>query len=292
MLAPTHRKGSPPSQAGACSREAEAATWAVDPIPQGVLMSAREKAEQFAALHVRGRPLVLCNAWDAGSARAVADAGASAIATSSWSVAAAQGYADGEKLPLDVALQVYERIAMATRLPLTVDFESGYATEPERVAEHLGGLLDIGVAGINFEDRAAAGGLHAIAQQQARLRAIRARADAAGLPLFVNARTDLFLQSPAAEHAGLLPAAIERAAAYAEAGASGFFVPGLVAEELIAELCAGVALPVNVMVMPMLPSAARLAQLGVARISHGPAPYLRVMEALRGYAADCCAVAG
>lgn len=247
-------------------------------------MTAQEKAARFAAFHVRGTPLILCNVWDAGSAQAVAQAGAHAIATSSWSVAAAQGYPDGEKLPLDAALRTYAAIAAATELPLTVDFEAGYAETPSGVADNLAGLLEIGVAGINVEDRASAGGMRPVAEQVARIRAIRERADAAGLPLFINARTDLFLQAPAAEHAGLVAPAIERAQAYAAAGASGFFVPGLVQEALIGQLCASVSLPLNVMVLPGLASPARLAQLGVARVSHGPASYLHAMQALRAYA--------
>ena len=236
-------------------------------------MDQLEKAQIFARLHVPGDPLVLYNIWDAGSARAIADAGANAVATGSWSVAAAQGYPDGEALPLDLLVAIVERIVAAVDLPVTIDFEGAYAEAPEQAAANVGRLIDAGAIGINFEDQVVGGeGLYPVDAQADRIGAIRRRAG--DLPLFINARTDLFLREPdPAAHAALVPEAIARAAAYAQAGASGFFVPGLVDAGLIGRVCEACSLPVNVMRLQAAPVVRDLASLGVARISHGPGPY-------------------
>lgn len=246
-------------------------------------MSARnEDARRFHALHVRGTPLVLFNAWDAGSARAVAEAGARAIATGSWSVAAANGFADGEQLPLAFALDNLRRIVGSVpALPVTVDLESGYGDAIDVVAATVAAAIEAGAVGCNLEDSFPAdGSLRDAADQVARLAAARRAAVEAGVPdFFINARTDVFFQKPAAAHdAAMADAALERARAYADAGASGLFVPGVVADALIARICDASPLPVNVMHMPGMPDRARLAELGVARISHGPGPYRGAMQ--------------
>jgi len=245
-------------------------------------MTQAEKAQLFTDLHRTGDPLVLYNIWDAGSARAAVAAGAQAVATGSWSVAAAQGFQDGEEIPLDLLLTIAERIAVSVEVPVSIDFEGGYAAEPEPLAPNVTRLIATGAVGINFEDRVVAGdGLYAIADQADRIAAIRQAADVAGIPLFINARTDHFLAEPdRSKHAALLPNTLERAAAYAEAGASGFFVPGLTHQDLIADVCEAVSLPVNVMALDGMPDRAGLAALGVARISHGPGPYRLAMKTL------------
>lgn len=248
-------------------------------------MKRAEQARRFLALHVPGDPLILFNIWDPGSARAVADAGAAAIATGSWSVAAAFGHRDGEDLPRALAVANLERIARAVDLPVTVDFEGGYGEEPEAVAETARLAIGAGAIGCNFEDRVVGGeGLHPLERQQERIAAMHAAAG--DLPFFINARTDLFLLADRAEHAASLEPAMERAHAYAEAGASGLFVPGLADAELIERVCARSPLPVNVMVVPGLPPRARLAGLGVARISHGAGPYRRTMRHLTSLAKE------
>lgn len=252
-------------------------------------MTQAQKAQVFNKLHQPGTPVVLYNIWDAGSARVVADAGATALATGSWSVAAAHGYPDGQAIPLDLALRVVERIAASVDLPLTVDFEGGYATDPETLTQNIRQLIATGAIGLNFEDQIVGGtGLHPIDQQVARIKAIRQAATDAGIALFINARTDLFLKSKPEEHASLLADAQTREQAYAQAGADGFFTPGLSNTALIKTLCAKASLPVNVMKIGALldTPVADLAALGVARISFGPGPYrLALVDLANAYKA-------
>jgi len=241
-------------------------------------MNQVEKAKRFAELHVAGTPLLLYNAWDAGSAKAILEAGAKAIATSSWSVAAAQGYGDGEAIPIGFAEQIVGRITATVDIPVTVDFEGGYSEDDGELAANIARLLDLGVIGINFEDRIVKGsGLYSVDRQARRIAAIRKAAERKGVDLFINARTDAFF-----EHGDdAVGEALDRAKAYAAAGASGFFVPGLVNDALIGRVAEAVTLPVNVMVMDGVPSNGRLSELGVARISYGPIPYVRAMIGLR-----------
>jgi 2-methylisocitrate lyase-like PEP mutase family enzyme len=247
-------------------------------------MSQADKAVRFAELHVKGAPLLLYNAWDAGSAKAISDAGAKAIATSSWSVAEAQGYRDGEAIPLAFVEQIYARIAASIDLPLTVDFEGGYSDDASELAENLFRLLDLGVIGINFEDRVVRGtGLYDIERQARRIAAIRDAAEEKDVTLFINARTDLFL-GQGRDPAQAVGEALERAKAYAAAGASGFFVPGLEDDALVGQICDAVTLPVNVMLMDSEPSVRqprRLTELGVSRISYGPNSYIRAVAAVK-----------
>ena len=243
-------------------------------------MNQTAKAKRFAELHVAGAPLLLYNAWDAGSAKSILDAGAKAIATSSWSVAAAQGFGDGEAIPIELAERIAGRIAATVDIPVTVDFEGGYSEDDGELAANISRLLDLGVIGINFEDRIVKGlGLYSVDRQARRIAAIRKAAEQKGIDLFINARTDVFFEhgEDAAQAVG---EALDRAKAYTAVGASGFFVPGLVDDALIGQICEGVSLPVNVMVMDGVPSNARLSELGVARISYGPIPYIRAMKAL------------
>ena len=244
-------------------------------------MNQSEKAARFAALHVKGAPLLLYNAWDAGSAQSILDAGVKAIATSSWAVAEAQGYRDGEAIPVGLVEQIVARIAGTIDVPVTVDFEGGYSDDDTVLAENVSRILELGVVGVNFEDRVVQGvGLYAVDRQAHRIAAMRDAADKKGVNLFINARTDLFLgqQGDPAKSVG---DALDRAKAYASVGASGLFIPGLQDDALIGRICDGTALPVNVMVMDGVPSNARLAKLGVARISYGPIPYLSAMKALK-----------
>lgn len=240
------------------------------------------KAESFRSLHTPGRPLVLFNVWDAGTAKAVASSGAQALATGSWSVAAAHGFADGERVPLDFAIDNLARIVRATDLPVTIDLESGYGETAVEVARSVGRAVEAGALGCNLEDSFPGdGSLRDVGEQAKRIAAAHRIARDAGVSLFINARTDVFFQKPAPEHDdAMVQAALDRGRAYAKAGADGLFVPGVVDETLIGRLAEASPLPLNIMVEANTPSLARLAELKVARVSHGPRPYLAMMKAL------------
>ena len=240
------------------------------------------KTERFRALHIPGKPLVLFNIWDAGSAKAVATGGAKAIATGSWSVASANGFADGERIPLTLAIDNLRRVVGVTELPVTMDVESGYGDAPEVVGETIALVIDAGAVGCNLEDSFPANGkLRETVAQAERIRHARQTADAANIRFFINARTDVFFQRPPEQHNdAMVVEAIERACAYAKAGADGLFAPGLADITLIARLARELPLPLNIMVGDTTPSVRTLAEHGVARVSHGPRPYLMVMKAL------------
>ncbi|HEY0763989.1 MAG TPA: isocitrate lyase/phosphoenolpyruvate mutase family protein [Pyrinomonadaceae bacterium] len=243
----------------------------------------KEKAELFTSLHIKGSPLILFNIWDAGSAKAIEQTGAKAIATGSWSVAAANGYDDGEKIPIDLVLANLERIVNSVALPVTLDFEGGYATSIAELKENIRKVISAGGIGINFEDRIVGGdGLHSIEDQSTRIKAIHEVSDDMGIQFFINARTDVFLETyPAENDDAEVQQALERARAYADAGASGLFAPGLRDPNLIKSLCEGSPLPVNIMVLPDTPPTLTMASLGVARISYGASPYRQMMAALK-----------
>lgn len=185
-------------------------------------------------------------------------------------------------MPRPLALDNIRRIADATDLPLTADLEGGYAVDGEIVEETARLAIEAGAVGFNFEDQIVGGdGLHEIDVQQDRIRAARAGAPDA----FLNARTDIFLKAkPETHDSVMLDAAIERAKAYANAGGSGFFAPGLVDEALISRLVKEGGLPLNILAFPHAPPNARLAELGVARISYGPIPWKRMAAWLEGEA--------
>jgi 2-methylisocitrate lyase-like PEP mutase family enzyme len=230
--------------------------------------------EAFRALHIPGDPLILYNIWDVGSAQAVVRAGAKAIAIGSHPVADAQGFADGQGVPLDFALANAARIVGAVDLPVTVDFEGAYAVEPEEVGRNMALLTATGAVGCNFEDQIIGGeGLHPLDLQTRRISTARRLV---GDAFFINARTDLFLK--VAEHdAALVDGVIERGKAFADAGASGFFVPRLADPRQIERVVKSVPLPLNLIAFPGAPPKAEWANAGVARISHGPFPHRALM---------------
>lgn len=235
------------------------------------------KFDDFARLHVPGQPLVLFNSWDAGSAAAVAKSGAKAIATGSASVSMANGYGDAEEVPLDLALANAARIVSAVELPVTIDFEGGYASGDEQLAENGRRLAETGAIGCNFEDQVVGTDrLYEIADQAARIGALRR---GVGDAFFINLRTDLFLKAPSEKHdSALADQAIERGKTYADAGGNGFFIPGLADLALVERIAKAVALPVNAMHLPGGPSRAQWASAGIARVSHGPFPFMNMQK--------------
>jgi 2-methylisocitrate lyase-like PEP mutase family enzyme len=235
------------------------------------------KFETFAALHVPGDPVVLYNIWDAGSALAVVKAGAKALATGSHPVADANGWPDGEQVPIDFAIANATRIADAVDLPVTVDFEGAYSDDPEEGGRNVARLKETGAVGCNFEDqRIGEEGIHPLELQVRRIEAIRR---AVGTDFFINARTDLYLKVKEQDES-LLEHVIERGKAFANAGASGFFVPRLADSRQIERVVREVPLPLNLIAFPGAPPKAEWAAAGVARISHGPFPHRALMEQL------------
>jgi 2-methylisocitrate lyase-like PEP mutase family enzyme len=235
------------------------------------------KFETFAALHVPGDPVVLYNIWDVGSALAVVAAGAKALATGSHPVADANGWPDGQQVPIEFALANAKRIVDAVDVPLTVDFEGAYSDDPEQGGANVARLKATGAVGCNFEDQVIGGeGLHPLDLQTMRIAAIR---EAVGGDFFINARTDLFLKTQTYDDA-LVDQVVERGKAFADAGASGFFVPRLADARQIERVVREVPLPLNVIAFPGAPPKSAWANAGVARISHGPFPHRALMKQL------------
>ncbi|SAL77636.1 PEP phosphonomutase [Caballeronia arvi] len=221
------------------------------------------KANIFRHLHDRSTPLRLPNAWDAGSARLIEAQGASAIATTSAGFAWALGYPDGRMLPFDEVVASVRRIVRVLEVPLSVDVENGYSDDPKVVAHQVMQLVDRGIAGINIED-----GRDAPSLLAAKIEAIKDALAKAGLDLFVNARSDVFLASLVAK-ARQPQEAIARAKLYASAGADGLFLPALVRPSDIEAIVGATRLPLNVMALPGLADAEALGELGVRRLSAG-----------------------
>ena len=235
------------------------------------------KFETFVAHHVPGDPVILYNIWDVGSAQAVVAAGAKALATGSHPVADANGWPDGQNVPMDFAFANAKRIVDAVDVPLTVDFESAYSTDPEEGGQNVAQLKLTGAIGCNFEDQEIGGeGLHPLDLQVKRIEAIRR---AVGDDFYINARTDLFLKTQTYDGA-LIDQVVERGKAFADAGASGFFVPRLSDPAQIERVVREVPLPLNVIAFPGAPDKKIWAEAGVARISHGPFPHRALMATL------------
>ncbi|MBA4851045.1 isocitrate lyase/phosphoenolpyruvate mutase family protein [Emticicia sp. BO119] len=213
--------------------------------------------EHFLSLHHRPEPLVIANAWNAKSAQIIEKSGYDAIATSSGAIADSLGYKDGEVIPFAELIYIIKRIKSCTTLPLSVDMERGYASNPETLTENIQQLIDIGVAGINIED---AEGEDVYLRK---LTSIKNYLEKTNQQLFINARTDVFLlklNSP-------LETTLKRAKLYEEAGADGLFVTAVGDVELIKEIAASTTLPLNVVGVPKLSSIRLLAENGVKRIS-------------------------
>ena len=237
-------------------------------------VTARRRA--FRALHEGPGFLVLPNAWDVVSARIFEEAGFAAVATSSAALANAFGYPDGNAFDVDLHLEALERIARALQIPLSADVESGYSGDIASLTAFITRLAATGVAGYNLEDVKARGELHPVDVAAARVRAARAAAP----DLFLNARTDVYLEriGPAESR---FDATVERLRTFAEAGADGVFVPGVTDAETIAKLAAAAPRPLNVLAGPTTPPAAELQRLGARRVSAGSAPMRRTLGVLR-----------
>ncbi len=245
-------------------------------------MNQKERAHYFRQLHSM-RPLILPNAWDAGSAGVIEKAGAAAIGTTSGGISWSFGRRDGQTLQREEMLKVIENIVRTVTVPVTADIESGYGRGSiEEVVELVKLLITIGVAGINLEDSPGRDGedLLLVDSQAARIRAIRQAVEAANADLVINARTDVFLFQVGDPHTRF-DATVERADYYLAAGADCIFVPGVADDETIGRLAKRVDGPLNIMVATGTPSARRLGELGVARLSVGPAFAQAAMDTIQ-----------
>jgi len=233
-------------------------------------------AADFAALHHTQRPFLLPNAWDVASALLLADAGFAAIGTTSLGVTASAGLLDGAGAGRDLTLALARELVSRLPVPLTVDLEGGYSEEPAVVADLAAELADLGVAGINLEDGRPDGGLRAGHTHAAIIGAVVTAAPG----LFINARTDVFLRGLVSADRALAET-VDRGRRYRETGADGLFVPGVSDEDTIRGIVDGIGAPLNVMVVPNLPSVAELAALGVSRVSAGAAMIKATYELVR-----------
>jgi len=223
-------------------------------------------ASLFRELHRGPALLLLPNAWDAGSARLIESLGARAIATTSAGLAWSRGYADGNALPPNQLIAASREIARVIRVPLSIDFEAGYSKDPLAVAALSGRLLGAGVTGINIEDGANSPDLLC-----GKIEAVRKQAMSAGIDVFINARTDVYLRNPVSGRAAV-EEVLRRAVRYRAAGCDGLFVPGLASEAEMAAIAAAIdPVPLNVMALPGLPSLGALQISGVRRLSAGSA---------------------
>lgn len=239
-------------------------------------------AEIFRRLHHAPPILCLPNCWDPVSARIYEVAGFAAIATSSGAVANALGAQDGGTLDVGAHLAAVSRITSVINVPLSVDFESGYADDSAKLARNINRLAATGAAGYNLEDSRRSGELFSIAEQCERISAAKAAAPA----LFLNARTDIFLAA-IGDGQTRLERTKERLAAYLEAGADGIFVPGIADEATIGDIARTFRKkPLNVLAGAATPPTADLERFGVSRVSLGSWPMRRAMSIVRDIARE------
>ena len=243
------------------------------------------KAERLRKLHDGPRILILANAWDVISARIVEDAGFPAVATTSAGVAAVLGYPDGQRVPQREVLEFVARIARAVSVPVTADMESGYGTSPADMAEMARALVDAGAVGLNLEDVTGDDeGSHVeIGLQTEKIAAVREASAAAGVPLVINARTDVYLM-PIGPEETRFERTVERLRAYRKAGADCVFAPGIRDKETIGKLVRAVDGPLNILLQPGGPSVADLEKLGVARASIGSGTMRAALGTARKFA--------
>ncbi len=245
--------------------------------------SDRNRVEAFRGLHEADGILVLPGVWDVASARVFADAGFPALGTTSSGVAWTLGHASGQEAGWPAFLETSRRVAAAVPVPVSFDVESGFADSPEGVVENVHQAIEAGACGINLEDGLVEGGLRELSPVIEALHGIHELCDRLDHPLFVNARTDVYLGG-IPDEARQLDETIRRGRAFAEAGADGFFAPGIAATDAIRSVVAEVPLPLNVYAIPGLPTATELGKLGVRRVSMGCGPLQSVLAHTRGMA--------
>ena len=245
-----------------------------------------EKADQFRKLHHSGKMLVLPNIWDALGGILLESLGYPAIATASAAVAWANGYNDGENIPFDDLLPILKKIASHVNIPVTADVESGYADNDIQLQQNIKRLIEAGIVGINIEDTNKKNKtLNTIEAQCNRIRLIKRTGDEMGIPVFINARTDVFLHgkvftTPVSQFEEIL----KRGLAYKEAGADCFFPIALKQKEDIEQLITLLKMPINIITIPGVPDLKILSKAGVARVSLGPSLLKIAIKAMKNIA--------
>jgi 2-methylisocitrate lyase-like PEP mutase family enzyme len=238
-------------------------------------------------MHTGADAVLLANVWDVASARIIEECGFPAIATTSAGIAFAHGFPDGQKIPAEKMMAAVAQIAGAVRVPVTADVEAGYGQRPEDAARTARSVVGAGAVGMNFED-ATGDPDHALIElnlQLERIRAIRETADALGVPLVLNARSDVYL-AQVGPSATCYDESVRRLAAYRDGGADCVFVPGVRDVETIRRLVDDLKCPVNILAVPGAPSVSELIALGVKRISLGSGPMRAAMGWLRRVAEE------
>ncbi len=228
--------------------------------------------EKFKALHEQSKPFVVGNVWDAHTAKTAEELGFQGLGSSSHAIANMLGYEDGQNISVDEILFVVERIVKAVNIPVSVDFEAGYSSDPEEVAAHVKQLVEVGVVGINLEDGVVKDGKRGMEDPQVlahKIKAIKAVTN-----IFINARADTYTT----KHPDALEESIKRAQIYADAGADGIFIPVIEKEQDIKKFVEAVRLPLNVFATPNIPDYQMLTELGVKRISHGAKLYEKISK--------------
>lgn len=246
-----------------------------------------DKAIQFRQLHRGPAALVLPNVWDVASARIFEEAGFPALATTSAGIAFSLGYPDGQRIPPEEMIARIGRIARAVKVPLSADVESGYGSTPEGAAKTTRDLIQAGAIGMNLEDASGdpARPLLDLALAVEKIKAVREAAMQAGVPIVVNARTDVYLL-PDAQAATGYDETHRRLTAYRDAGADCVFAPGLKDAEAIGRLVTDLQCPLNILAVPGSPSIPELERLGVARVSLGSGPMRATLSLLRAMAEE------
>lgn len=248
-------------------------------------MSSKEqslKAKTFHRLHQQSSTFVLPNAWDVISAKMFEECGFKAIGTTSAGIAASLGYLDGQSIPLNKMVETIENIAKSVNVPVSADIEAGYGQTVEEVLETVKAVAAAGAIGINLEDGTGDPNrpIFDITSQVEKITAIKELSESRNMPLFINARTDLYWLN-IGDSSTRLQEAIKRAKAYQDAGADCIFIPGLTDRKIIKRIREEISCPINLLVDPEMPSLSELSGIGIERLSCGSVPFRATLTFLR-----------
>ncbi len=247
------------------------------------ILNQQEKAKRFYDLHHCGKLLILPNIWDSLGAMLLEDMGYPAVATASASVAFANGYDDGENIPFNELLAILKRIVEKVNIPVTADIESGYAHNEQQLKQNIQQIIEAGVVGINIEDTdKKTNTLLPVEVQCEKIKLIKKVSEEMNVPVFINARTDVYLRSTTANNK--LEETIKRGFAYKDAGADCFYPITMNSAEDIGTTVQQLEMPVNIIIMPGIPALMDLEKMGVARVSLGPGFLKYAIKAMKNLA--------